>query len=601
MTLATTLWNQGDGSIVDQYGNRISQQDSLRIVSTVHGLPARQAKDDFLHALSNHPIVIVQGETGSGKSTQLPKFAHFANPDSDIVVTQPRVLSATSLASRVSMEILAEMRDPDYALGKRIGYRTGAGGKLASHETRLAYHTDGTEFMRQSLSKKMPNTLFIDEVHGFSVQTEMLAMLSRYNTHAMRIVLMSATLDPEIFREYYKSISRDIPLIQIPGRTFEVEKDLDRDASLLADLRTAINDQQDVLIFVPGKKDIQDYITTIRELYGDSVEVFPLHAEMPASQQNRLLTKTSTKTRIVVATNIAEESITIPYLKRVMDLGKVKILRYDAHGTPMLCLEDTAMSNVLQRAWRAGRTAPWIYDRYSTTPSEDLDEYPTAPIEREMIDRHILTLLSHGVDIIDMIYEGEKRGESPFFHHVDIGLFQISLSRLKSIGALTNSNKLTVLGYELLKFPIDAYHARMLYESIERWCIGNMIPIVAILEKKWFVSKDGSWQDLLSQKQYSSDLDAYAELLDIVTGSKLTKEVKKKLISLKVDADQLEDFYKQSGEKKLYEVVDLTPIGIKNKKLKEVDECRTILLSLFAAMGIPMTTSTDSKALVISP
>lgn len=85
-----------------------------------------------------------------------------------------------------------------------------------------------------------------------------------------------------------------------------------------------------------------------------------------------------------------------------------------------------------------------------------------------MIDRHILTLLSHGVDIIDMIYEGEKRGESPFFHHVDIGLFQISLSRLKSIGALTNSNKLTVLGYELLKFPIDAYHARMLYESIER-------------------------------------------------------------------------------------------------------------------------------------
>jgi HrpA-like RNA helicase len=118
----------------------------------------------------------------------------------------------------------------------------------------------------------------------------------------------------------------------------------------MRDLRAAIIAKQNVLIFVPGKKEIQNYIEEIRQMYGDGVEVFPLHAEMPASQQNILLTKNTDKPRIIVATNIAEESITIPYIDRVMDLGQIKILRYDAHGTPILCLEDTAMSNVLQRA-----------------------------------------------------------------------------------------------------------------------------------------------------------------------------------------------------------------------------------------------------------
>lgn len=124
------------------------------------------------------------------------------------------------------MEILSELGDPRYSLGERIGYRTGRG-KIGTHNTRLSYNTDGTEFMRQAMSGLIPNLLFIDEAHGFSVQTETLAMLARHHERAMKIVIMSATLDPEIFREYYKDISIDIPLISIPGRTFGVTSDFD--------------------------------------------------------------------------------------------------------------------------------------------------------------------------------------------------------------------------------------------------------------------------------------------------------------------------------------------------------------------------------------
>ena len=108
---------QDDGSIVDIYGNRISQEDALKIVTAVNSLPAQLEKDNFLHALGDNRVIIVQGETGSGKSTQLPKFAHFANPNQRVVATQPRVLSATSLAERVSMEILSTTGDARYSLG----------------------------------------------------------------------------------------------------------------------------------------------------------------------------------------------------------------------------------------------------------------------------------------------------------------------------------------------------------------------------------------------------------------------------------------------------------------------------------------------------
>ncbi len=450
------------------------------------------------------------------------------------------------------------------------------------------------------MSKLTPDILFLDEAHEFSISTEMLAMIARHHARAMKIVIMSATHDPDLLREYFKDISSDIPLIGIPGRTFGVTSNFDAENTLIDDLKTAIAAGKNVLVFAPGKKEIQRYQELFKLLFPSNVEIFPLHSEVSSRDQNFLLTKTSRIPRIVIATNMAEASITLPYIDVVLDLGTQKTLRYDGHGIPTLGLENTAHSNSVQRAGRAGRTKPWTYNRYNDTPSEDLDLYPESPMEREMIDRYILTLLWQGIDIIGMIYEAEKTGKSPFFHHANLALLPISLDRLKSIGALTADNRLTVLGYELLKFPVDVYHARMLYEANERGCLDNMIPMVSILEKKWFVSKGKDWESLLMHEIYTSDLDAYIELLAIVTNTSITKKQKDILLACGISIDELRDFEDRAGSMKLYEVVDLAKIGIKNKKVKEIDELRDILLNSFNARWIEVQSSDDARSRLLS-
>lgn len=163
----------------------------------------------------------------------------------------------------------------------------------------------------------------------------------------MQIVIMSATMDPEIYREY---LSRDIPLIQIPGRLHEVISDRDRDMSFWGDLRNHTTQDKNIIMFVPGKKEIQIHVDRIKETHGDLVEVFPLHADIPKNQQDALLIKDGTKPRIIVSTDIAAESITIPYASVVMDLGLAKVPSYSVHGVPSLRIENIALSQIEQRA-----------------------------------------------------------------------------------------------------------------------------------------------------------------------------------------------------------------------------------------------------------
>ncbi|MBP9779722.1 ATP-dependent RNA helicase [Candidatus Gracilibacteria bacterium] len=590
---------QSDGSIIDLHGRRISSTDVAKVIETVNGLPATQQKGEFLLALKENPIIIVQGETGSGKTTQFPKLAHFEYPQKNIVVTQPRRFAATSNAQRVADEALFQTKNVEYTLGHKIGYRTSPD-KKAGHETRLAFHTDGLELMRQGISGLIPDILFLDEVHNFAIPTEIVAMLARTNQKAMKIVIMSATLDPEIFRSYYRDISKDIPLIQVPGRTHGIDTDFDAEGPMMNDIKEMIRAKKNILFFTSGKKEIQGFIELFKHEFGKEVDIFPLHSELPHAEQNMLLEKRGIKPYIIVATNVAEESVTIPYIDFVVDLATHKVSRYTYQGIPMLIEEPISQANAKQRSGRAGRVKPGISKRYNPVPFSELREYPEAPIEREMIDRYILILLSQGVDIIRMIYEGATMDDSPFFHHLEKGLFDLSLKKLRSIGALTNRNELTVLGHELLKFPIEIYHARMLYESIDRGCSKDITTYVAILEKKGFLSKEDKWKELLTKAEYASDLEGYSELLDIVTATELSKENIQKLLEMGVKSDDLADFMDRKGGVKLYEVVDLSMIGIKNKKVKEIDDCRVDLEEKLVGMGIELTKSTDPRATKIA-
>lgn len=193
----------------------------------------------------------------------------------------------------------------------------------------------------------------MDEVHNFAIPTELLAMMSRYRTDA-KIVIMSATLDPNIFQEYYSHVSRDIPVIKIPGRTFPVEKHFN--ASDIGNIEAISQEYQagkNVLFFVPGKKDIEGYAEALKDALGPDAEVYPLHSEIPEEEQQKLLVKTSDKPRVIVSTNVAEESITIDYIDTVVDTSTHKVMSYNRLGIPELRLKDTSQANCLQRAGRS--------------------------------------------------------------------------------------------------------------------------------------------------------------------------------------------------------------------------------------------------------
>ncbi len=337
--------------------------------------------------------------------------------------------------------------------------------------------------MRMAYSGLVPDVLVLDEVHNFAIPTEILAMLMKYRTD-VKIIIMSATLDPAIFQEYFSHISSDIPVIKIPGRTYPVTKYFNPSENYIESISTQHKEGKNILFFVPGKREIEDNIALIRAKLGPDAEIFPLHADLPKEEQQKLLTKTTDKPRVIVCTNVAEESITIPYIDMVMDLGTHKVARYNNLGIQELRLENTAQANCLQRAGRAGRTHPGVYVRANDTSFEELPKYPEAPIEREMLDKYILILLANNIDIVKLYEEEALNDRQLFFHGFNKKLLDISYYRLTQIGAIDQAKNITPLGRDLLKFPLDIYHARMLRESIKRMCVEDMIYMTAILEKK---------------------------------------------------------------------------------------------------------------------
>lgn len=421
----------------------------------------------------------------------------------------------------------------------------------------------------------------------------------------LRMIITSATLDPAIFREYYKNIDGDIPLIQIPGRTFPVDRTLDSENSLIDEVARAYRKWENILVFEAGKKEIEIQIERLREILWADAEIFPLHAEMPKEEQEKLLKKDpgDKRPRIIVATNVAEESITIDYIDRVVDGAQYKVARYNEAWIQGLYLEDIPKSSVKQRSGRAGRTHPWVYSRHSDTPYNELPEYGDAPIEKEMLDQHILMLLAEGYDMRDIIEEAKRKREKPFYHRFDTGLLRISYDRLKQIGAITKTGALTELGYLLLRYPLDVYYGRMLHESIERGCVDEMMVITAILEKKWFLSKEDTWKELGLVKSTTSDLTGYATLFRVFTASEITVRQAERLKELWVDSDEVDDFMSRRHSKnnpKLFEIVDLTPIWVKKARIKAIYDKYLELQKRFEVLGIPVSTGKDKNALAIS-
>lgn len=457
-------------------------------------LPIFEFKDIILDAVRQNNVVVITAETGAGKSTQVPQF--LLEEGYRMVVTQPRRLAARTVAERVAEEVGCE-------LGTIVGYRT-AFERNCSEQTRALFCTDGLQLVRE-LTGRAAEVLIIDEVHEWNINIETLVAWSRKKMKDgwnIKVVLMSATLESEKLARYY---GKDVPVIGVPGRTFKVEE-RKRDASeLVPVVEELVRQRRNVLVFQPGKKEIAE---TCEQLKNCGAEILPLHGDLEPEEQRRCF-KSYYLPKVVVATNIAQTSVTISDIDAVVDTGverRVELSKED--GIEGLYLRPISQADCEQRKGRAGRTKDGLYFLCSRVPKSERPDFPKAEVERSRLDQLVLRLAVIGIDATDL----------KFFHQPDLKVLSDAKRLLKKIGAMEENGKVTSIGRTMARLPVSVQYARMIVEASKLGVVDDVITVAALLEVGGIRDKRNSyaWGNLLGNGE--SDLLAELKLWKMAEG-----------------------------------------------------------------------------------
>ena len=454
-------------------------------------LPITQYKDEIIEAVRNHSFTIVCAETGSGKSTQIPQY--LANYFSQIVVTEPRIMAAKTLAKRVAEEM-------SVTLGQEVGYRT-AYDKCSSPTTNILYCTDGLQLIRTIFSEdnETENVLIIDEVHEWNLNIETLIawckfMHGKWNT---KVVIMSATLDTTRLAHFF---GEDVVVLNIPGNLYDVSLEQRPKYELIDTIKENINDGKNILVFVAGKKEIHG---VIEELSQENATVLPLHGEMDWDEQKKCFEHFANP-KVIVATNVAQTSLTIPDIDAVVDSGEARISIAE-NGIQGLFLKDISRSDIAQRKGRAGRTKSGKYFLCSDTPMEYRNEYSVPEIQRSILDRVVLQLATIGLDAEEL----------QFYHQPEIEAILTAKKELTVIGAISGDNKVTDLGRKIVKIPVSVQLARMIVEAEQYGVTEQVITIASIIEMGGLLTKESHYYDFTLEKE--SDLLAELDVWNYIS------------------------------------------------------------------------------------
>lgn len=455
-------------------------------------LPIYNYMNEITEAIKNHAVTIITAETGSGKSTQVPQYAH--NAGYDVVVTEPRRMAAWSLAERVAEEM-------ETTLGETVGFRTALERK-DSKNTSILYCTDGLELVRSLTdTKNKPKVLVIDEVHEWNSNIETLVGWSKKKIQegwCTKVVIMSATLEKESLAEYF---GEDVYSLEVPGRLYPVSFEERSEESLIPAITEMILEGRNTLVFVPGKKEIAE---VIKKLSSNNVKakVLPLHGELDSEEQKKCFYSYSVP-KVIVATNVAQTSITIPDIDAVVDTGKERRLE-TYNGIQGLFLRDTSKADCMQRKGRAGRTKEGKYILCSNTYFEERKDFSVPEIQRCLLEQTVLRLATIGIDAV----------EFPFFHQPRIEELVRAKEMLINLGALKEDNTVTPIGYKMAKMPVGVQSARMIIEAEKYGVTEEVIKIASIVEIGTLLSKDTSYADFTSERESDllAELDVWNEL-----------------------------------------------------------------------------------------
>lgn len=472
---------------IDHAAGKVLLREAARPEITYpDNLPVSQKKQDILEAIRDHQVVIVAGETGSGKTTQLPKICMELGRGIKGLIghTQPRRLAARTVANRIAEELKTEP-------GGCIGYKVRFSDHV-SDNTIVKLMTDGillAEIQQDRLLMQY-DTIIIDEAHERSLNIDFLLgylkeLLPRRPD--LKIIITSATIDPERFSRHFNNA----PIIEVSGRTYPVEvryrpiveeaDDTERDQlQAIFDAVDELSQESpgDILIFMSGEREIRDTADALNKLNLRHTEILPLYARLSNSEQNRVFQSHSGR-RIVLATNVAETSLTVPGIKYVIDPGTARISRYSYRTkVQRLPIEPISQASANQRKGRCGRVSEGICIRlYSEDDFLSRPEFTDPEILRTNLASVILQMTALGLGDIAAF---------PFVEAPDKRNIQDGVRLLEELGAITTDEqasayKLTPLGRQLSQLPVDPRLARMVLEAQKHGCVREAMIITSAL------------------------------------------------------------------------------------------------------------------------
>ncbi|XP_033109817.1 probable ATP-dependent RNA helicase DHX34 [Anneissia japonica] len=545
-------------------------------------LPIYQFKSKIIEALQEHQVIIVAGDTGCGKSTQVPQYLMEAGY-SYIACTQPRRIACISLAKRVSYETQNEYGDE---VGYQIRFESSR-----SKATRIVFLTEGL-LLRQVASESLLsqyNVIVIDEVHERHIHTDFLLGVLKaivQQREDLKVVLMSATININLFSNYF----HNAPVLQVPGRLYPITLEYvpirdEETTSRLERLnprpylrimqriehKYPTTERGDLLIFLSGMSEISSVVEAAR-MYASQTKrwiVLPLHSTLSISEQDKVFDVAPDGIRkCIVSTNIAETSVTIDGVRFIADSGKVKEMSYDSKEK-MRKLQEFWISRASaeQRKGRAGRTGPGVCFRlYDESDYDEFQEYTTPEIHRVPLDSTLLQMIAMGLP---------NAREFPFIEPPPPSNIENSLAFLKEQNALTDDEQLTPVGAMLARLPVDVVIGKMLIIGTVFKMIDPILCIAASLSvQSPFTSKAHSNQDAMAaRRSLESDhgdpftlLNAYDEWVQIKADRSSTSRKWCRRRGL-----EEQRFYEMSKLVKQFKGL-LTDYGLVNRKVQTASE-----------------------------